>query len=48
MCMGHNKIKVIGIDLSKDGDVSVFTEGYYKDGVFYAIKSEIIKEGESK
>lgn len=48
MYVGHDKIKVIGIDLAKDGDVSVAIEGYYKDGIFYAIKSEIIKEGEIK
>ncbi len=45
MYVGHDKIKVIGIDLSKDGDVTVFTEGYYKDGIFYVTKSEITKEG---
>lgn len=47
MYMGNSELKVIGIDISKDLDVSVLTEGYYKDGIIYITKIEEIK-GENK
>ena len=43
---GIRDVKVIGIDLADNGDVSVVTEGYYRDGILYIIKIEVIEETE--
>ena len=46
MYVEHSKIKVVGIDLAENGDFTVLTEGYYKDGVITITKIEVIEGDE--